>query len=268
MIGGNMKVYISADIEGITGVSHWDETTLASRFLPQMTKEVSAACIGANEEGATEILVKDAHSSGRNIDPNGLPINTKIHRNWSMGPLSMMEGIDESFDCCLFIGYHSGAFVEGNPLAHTFSNSKFQYIKMNRKYMSEFELNMMIAHYYKVPVVFLSGDQALCNLAKEVQPMIETVAVMEGLGDSTISIHPELAILKIKDAVEVALKKDLTAVDMILPKIFKFEIQYKEAKLAYRASFYPGVQLMDPKTITYETQDYMEFLKMFMFIKI
>lgn len=263
-----MKVFISADIEGITGVSHWDETTLSSDFIHQMTKEVSAACIGANEEGAIEILVKDAHGSGRNIDPNGLPINTMMHRNWSMGPLSMMEGIDQTFDCCVFIGYHSGAFVAGNPLAHTFSNSKFQYMKLNGEYVSEFELNTLISHYYKVPVVFISGDQALCELAKKIIPTIETVATMTGLGDSTISIHPELATRTIKETVEMAMKHDFDKVDMTLPEYFSFEIQFKEAKFAYRASFYPGVKLINPKTIVYETNDYMAFLTMLMFIKI
>jgi len=263
-----MKVFISADIEGITGVSHWDETTLSSKFIHQMTREVSAACFGANEEGATEILVKDAHGTGRNIDPNGLPINTKMHRSWSMGPLSMMEGIDESFDCCVFIGYHSGAFVAGNPLAHTFSNSKFQYMKLNGEYMSEFELNTLISHYYKVPVVFISGDEALCELAKKKVPTIETVATMEGMGDSTISIHPELATQYIKEAVETTMKKNFGKVDMTLPEHFKFEIQLKEAKFAYRASFYPGVELINPKTIVYETKDYMAFLTMLLFIKI
>lgn len=261
-----MKIFISADIEGITGVSHWDETTLSSNFIFQMTKEVSAACIGASEEGATEILVKDAHSTGRNIDPNGLPMNTRLHRSWSMGPLSMMEGLDESFDCCMFIGYHSGAFVEGNPLAHTFSNSKYQYMKLNGDYVSEFEINTLTAHYFKVPVVFISGDMALCQLAKSKIPSIETVATMEGIGDSTISIHPELATQYIKETVEMTMKKDFSNVDMTLPEKFEFEIQYKEAKFAYKASFYPGVELINPKTIQFKTEDFMAFLKMLLFI--
>jgi len=262
-----MKVFISVDIEGITGVSHWDETTLESKFLKQMTRETAAACEGANRAGARQILVKDAHSSGRNIDPNGLPLNAKIHRSWSMGPLSMMEGLDESFDAVMFVGYHSGAFVDGNPLAHTFSNSKFQFIKVNGEYASEFDINSMMANYFDVPVVFLSGDKSLCERAKSVYPDIHTVDVMEGLGDSTISIHPEVAIERIIENSE----QSFTEIDKIsceLPAEFIIEIQYKEAKFAHRASFYPDVEKIDPKTVKYVTNDFMDFLKMLMFVKI
>lgn len=262
-----MKIFISADIEGITGVSHWDETTLESKFLQQMTREVNAACVGANRAGAKEIFIKDAHTSGRNIDPSGLPLNVKIHRSWSMGPLSMMEGIDETFDAVMYVGYHSGAFVDGNPLAHTFSNSKFQYIKLNGEYVSEFDLNTLIAHYYNVPVVFISGDKALCEHAKKVYPHIETVDVMEGIGNSTVSIHPEVAIERILQYSEKCLEH-VRNKPCFLPEYFEFEIQFKEAKFAYRSSFYPGVELVNPKTVTFETHDYMAFLKMFMFLKI
>lgn len=262
-----MKIFISADIEGITGVSHWDETTLESMFLKQMTREVNAACVGANRAGAVELLIKDAHSTGRNIDPSGLPTNAKIHRSWSMGPLSMMEGIDETFDAVMFVGYHSGAFVDGNPLAHTFSNSKFQYIKMNEKLMSEFDLNALIASYYKVPVVFLSGDQALCEHVQALWPFIDTVDVMKGLGNSTISIHPEVAIERILHHAEKCFD-NLSDKVIPMPEHFKFEIQFKEAKFAYRSSFYPDVKLINPKTVLFETDDYMTFLKMFMFLKI
>lgn len=59
-----MKVYISADIEGITGTTVWSETELNAPdyqyFSMQMTKEVEAAIEGAIAGGATEILIKDA----------------------------------------------------------------------------------------------------------------------------------------------------------------------------------------------------------------
>ena len=263
-----MKVFVSVDIEGITGVAHWDETVQTSPFVEQMTREVAAACEGANLAGATEILVKDAHSTGRNIDPKILPHNAKVLRNWSMGPLSMMEGIDKSFDACMFVGYHNGAFMGGNPLAHTFSSSKLQYIKINDKYMSEFEINTMIAHYYDVPVIFVSGDKALCSDAENLLDHIQTVPVMEGIGDASISIHPTLAIERIIDSSEKAFEQDLRALKKPLPEKFICEIQFKESKLAHRGSYYPGVSQKNPKTITYETHDYMSLLKMLMFVKI
>ena len=98
-----MKIYISADMEGITGVTHWDEVehekpTSFLQFQDRMTKEVSAACLGANEAGAKEIWVKDAHYSGRNILAESLPNNAKLIRGWSGHPYSMVQEIDSSFD--------------------------------------------------------------------------------------------------------------------------------------------------------------------------
>jgi len=262
-----MKIYISADIEGISGVSNWEDTSRSSiESIKQMTREVSAACSGANSAGVDEILVKDAHGSGRNINPLGLPQNVKLHRDWSMGPLRMMEALDSSFDAVVFVGYHAGAMMPGNPLAHTFSNGKFQNIKINGNLVSEFDINSYIAHYFNVPVIMISGDQGICSHAKEKYDHIETVAVMESIGDSNVSVHPDMAVKAIEEGIKVAMTKDLKALPIDLPDSFDCLIEFKEAKYAYRASFYPEVTRIDEKRIQYKTQDYMSFLRMFLFI--
>lgn len=106
-----MKVYISADIEGITGTTTWSETELNLpdyiQFQQQMTKEVLAAIEGAIAGGATEILLKDAHDSARNLLLEDIPENVKIIRGWTNEPMCMVAGLDESFDRAIFIGYHS-----------------------------------------------------------------------------------------------------------------------------------------------------------------
>jgi hypothetical protein len=95
-----MKVYITADIEGVTGATHWDETDKKNpdygEFQEQMTAEVVAACEGALNAGATEIWVRDAHWTGRNIIPSKLPREAKLVRGWSGHPFSMMQGLDET----------------------------------------------------------------------------------------------------------------------------------------------------------------------------
>ncbi len=164
-----MKLYLSADIEGTCGIVNWDETKLECEFSQhyrtQMSKEIAAACDGATQSGVHEILVKDAHDSGRNINPNILPENVKILRGWTKDPLVMMAGIDESFDACIFTGYHSGATCNGNPLSHTM-DIDYDYFKINDEIASEFTINAYIAAYYNVPVAFLSGDEMLCESAK------------------------------------------------------------------------------------------------------
>ena len=112
-----MKVFISADIEGITGVTHWDETEKPKadykEFREQMTAEVSAACEGALQAGCNEIWVKDAHASARNLIAAKLPRETRLVRGWSGHPFSMVQELDASFDAMLMIGYHSQADRSG-----------------------------------------------------------------------------------------------------------------------------------------------------------
>ena len=97
-----MKVYISADMEGVTGVTHWDDVdhskSVYSRFQKQMSLEVSSACKGALDAGANEIWIKDAHDTGRNILAEILPKGMKLIRGWSGHPYSMVQELDDSFD--------------------------------------------------------------------------------------------------------------------------------------------------------------------------
>ena len=101
--------------------------------------EVIAACEAASEAGASEIVVRDAHEDGNNLDIWKLPENVTLIRGWSGHPYSMVYGIDPSFDAAIFIGYHSAASSEGNPLSHTESLNPLS-VKLNGALASEFLL--------------------------------------------------------------------------------------------------------------------------------
>lgn len=264
-----MKIFISADIEGTCGIVNVDETNINSEFCMyhriQMTKEVKAACDGATAAGCNYILVKDAHASARNIIPDMLPTDANIMRGWTGDPLSMMSGLDSSFDACIFIGYHSGATVSGNPLSHTKNGRAYDYIKINDELANEFVINSYTASYYNVPVIFISGDEMLCSDSKKLNKNIHTVSVSKGIGAATIAIHPELAIKTIESEVKKALSCDLSKCIVKLPDSFKLEIRYKNHKDAYRTSFYPNVILKDSQTISFKTNDYFEVLRMLLF---
>lgn len=263
-----MKVFISVDIEGITGVTAWSETTLGNsdytQSAVQMTKEAAAACEGAIAMGAKEIFVKDAHDSARNVDITKLPRCAKLSRGWTNTPDSMVAGIDETFDAAIFIGYHSSSGCDGSPLAHTM-NLGNNYIKINGEKASEFVINSYLAADYGVPVVFLSGDKMLCERAKEFNPGIETVAVKEGVGGATVSINPDLACDLIKEGVKNGLKH-ISSCKIAIPDKFEVEINYREHTEAKRASFYPGVTQVDSHTVKYTAGSVKEFSAARMFI--
>lgn len=265
-----MKLFISVDIEGVTGSTSWSETEKSNGdygfFAQQMTDEVNAVCKGALRMGFREILVKDAHETGRNIVFNELPKEVKIVRAWSGHPFSMVQGLDESFDAAIFVGYHSPSGSNKNPLAHTMTASGINYLKINGEYASEFLLHGYAASLMGVPVVMVTGDKGLCDDIKGINEDITTVAVKEGIGNSTISIHPELAVEIIKDEAEKALKGDVKSCILELPKDFEVEISYKEHASAYKSSFYPGAEQLSAHVIRYKSDNYFDVLRMINFL--
>lgn len=264
-----MKIYLSADIEGVTGVTHWDETNLEKEDFraaqEQMTAEVVAACEGALGAGATEIWIKDAHDSGRNLLAEKLPLNSRLVRGWSEHPYMMMQEIDESFQAALMIGYHAPSGSSASPLAHTMSG-KLMYFKLNDQPTSEFLLNAWAAASRGVPTVFVSGDQGLCDHATRIIPAMRSVAVKQGVGASTINIHPHLAVQQIREGVQAALSGDLRACLPELPSHFHVELGYREHGVAYRASFYPGATLKSDHVVTFDTADFFDVLRVVVFL--
>lgn len=265
-----MKVFISADIEGVTGCTTWDETIKDHKDYPyfalQMTKEVDAAAKGANAAGAQEILIKDAHETGTNIDHNLLPMNTKLIRSSSGDKYSMVQELDDTFDALIFIGYHSASGQDSNPLAHTMNASTIDYIRINGKVLSEFILHSYIGAYHGVPVVFISGDRGLSGDVEYLDDKIGFVPVKEGKGLSTINIHPELALERIEERVAEALSKELSEYKIDLPEEFQVEIRYREHFRALNAKDYPAVKQLDENTISFSSKDYMEVLTLIKFL--
>ena len=264
-----MKVYISADIEGITGVASRDETTKTQPdyqdYRKRMTEEVNAACEGAIKGGARVIYVKDAHGSGRNIMAEKLPPNVTLIRGWSGHPFSMVQELDKSFDALIFIGYHSCGGSDANPLSHTMSSTTYNYIKVNDGFASECLIFGYAAATVGVPLVFTSGDEGICEEALALNKNIHTVSVKKGRGNSITSIHPQQSIQEIKEGVELALRGDLNKCQINLPKYFKVEMSFKNHANAYRISFYPGVKQISSTNILFESNHYFEVLRLFSF---
>lgn len=264
-----MKVFISADIEGITGTTHWDETEKKhpdyTEFREQMTAEVTAACEGALQAGAQEIFVKDAHDSARNLIAARLPSAVTLMRGWSGHPYMMADGLDASFQAMMMVGYHSRSGLSTSPLAHTMTGANAS-IRINDRYVSEFLVNAYIAGLVGVPVVFVSGDAGICKEAADLIPGLKAVAVKKGIGSATVNIHPQTAIERIRAGVSEALSGDLSTCKVTLPEHFSVDIRYKDHARAYTASFFPGASLADPFTVHFENDEYFEVLRLFGFV--
>ncbi|MBF4692329.1 M55 family metallopeptidase [Fusibacter ferrireducens] len=264
-----MKVFLSTDIEGVCGTTRAEEVLSGqlsyTASTKQMTQEVNAACIGAKNAGATHIVVKDSHELGTNIDPNGLIEDAVLIRGWSGTPEFMMYGLDDSFDAAIYIGYHSAAMVQGNPLSHTANGRKIVETKLNGEIFSEFTLCMYTAAYYGVPSVFISGDKVLCEAAKSQVPNISTVAVKDGWGGATINMSPRKAVHLIQSEVEKVLKSDYKGSIPDMPSEFQLDITFKMAVDAVKMSHFPGAKLKSDFTVNFTTNDFYELMRFFLF---
>ena len=172
-----LKIYISADMEGLTGVVTGEQLGPSGfeydRFRQIMTDEVNATIAAAREAGATEFLVSDSHGNGQNLLIEQLPEDVMIVRSWPR-KLGMMHGIDESFDGVIFIGYHASTSNTAGVRAHTKSSANVTDLQLNGIHVSEGAWNAAIAGHFGVPVIMVSGGDAA------VEEVMRVVGDMEG----------------------------------------------------------------------------------------
>ncbi|MGZ5515511.1 MAG: M55 family metallopeptidase [Candidatus Aminicenantales bacterium] len=257
-----LKVFISVDMEGISGLIAWDETSQGGPDYPLfrrlMTEEANAAIAGALDAGATEIVVRDGHDSARNILPDLLRPEARLIREWN-SPLSMMEGIDKTFDAVVFIGFHARAGTPNAVLKHTMSLSLFDVI-LNGVRVPEAAWNAAIAGYFDVPVVFLSGDTAICQQAREIIGDIATVAVKDGMGAAASMIHPSKAQEMIQKGVAKALQ-NLKAYKPYKPASpYKLEIVFVDENQARRAAYVPGAVRTGERSVAFTASDFLDLV--------
>ncbi len=263
------KVYISVDIEGCAGITHWDETDKShpdyAEFREIMTGETLAAIEGARAAGATEIWVKDAHETGRNLLIDRLPADVRVIRSWAGHPFCMVQELDNSFSAVVMIGYHSSSGSEANSLAHTLS-LKASEIRLNGQRASEYLVHALAAATVGVPVAFVSGDAGLMVEMAQVNGATRGCAVKEGAGQSTVSMTPAGARAVIRTGVEAALRADLAPCALTLQPHYVLEIAYADPNLAARHQHYPGAWHIGNRTIRFETDQYFDVLRMLSYV--
>jgi D-amino peptidase len=268
-----MKYFISADIEGVAGILNWGETDKDKNddygfFCDLMTKETLAVVEGINSvDRDAQIIIKDAHDSGRNLYIDQFPDNVQIIRGWDEGPYCMFQGLDESYSGVFCVGYHSESTSHGNPLSHTISSGRILEVRINGKAVNEFEIHSLIAAHHKVPALLVTGDKMLTEKIHQINPNIGIVATKEGIGDSVMTKTPEKVRTEILEVVKRVVsdpEKEKYLIEN--PENFELEVSYKHFKHAYMHQFFPGCRLKDNLTVTFETDDYYEIMRTLMYI--
>ena len=256
-----LRVFISAEMEGISGVVHTSQTQPGQPDYNQgralMVGDVNAAVEGALEAGATEVVVADSHASMRNLPPEKLHKEATLIRG---GPRAggQMAGLDAGFDAALMIGYHCRKGTLCGILDHTGVTRVVERISVNGQEVGEVQLSGAIAGYHHVPVVFLSGDTAAAREAEAAIPGIVTVEVKEALSRGAARcLHPELARQKIHEGVVRALAGYGDVEPLVFSAPVEVLVSYTNTIMADAVALMPSAERVDGRTVRFALDDYL-----------
>jgi D-amino peptidase len=259
-----MKVLISADMEGVTGVTCPDDCEPGHpRWQYHRTffiSDVNAAVAGFAEAGATEILVNEAHADQRNLLLDKLDERATLlignHK-----PLGMMEGVDREPDAVAFVGYHTGSGERG-VLAHTYLGNTITAVRINGEPASEGRMNALLAAEYGVPVVLVTGDDLTCVDAQKYAPAAAGVAVKTCIDRySAICLPPAVSAARITEGARRGLSgpHELSA----LADGYTYEVAFDAAHLAPLVTYIPGIEQVNDLTVRFTLPSMYEAIRCF-----
>lgn len=265
-----MKVYISADLEGLNGVTN-HEQTVASGGLQyentrkQLHKELKAVISGLKKAEVTSITINDAHMSMDNILLSELPEDVELISG-KPKPISMMYGLDESYDCVFLFGYHAKADSKEGVLAHTFTHS-FKKVILNGKAIGEADLNSIYAGRKNVPIAFASGDDVFCEQIKNDIGKITTVTTKKAISFNAAKCKTNAELLKeLEDAAFNAVKDTERHVLYQVNAPFKLEVEFKSPNVPVVCSFLPNVKKNGSYGVEFTSDDFDEVYKFLQFL--
>jgi len=262
-----MKVLISADMEGVCGVSSWvqvmppelgldpSSTVEYERARLRMTKEVNAAAEGAFAAGANEVIVNDSHDGMRNLIPEELHPELRFISG-SDKELGMMQGLQEQVNAAFYVGYHAKAGTPAAPLAHTWTGY-LNDVRLNGISTGEFGLNAVLAGHYDVPIVLVTGDDKAVNQVQTfIGKQVKGVVVKEGYSTfSAIHLHPSKAQALIKKAAQEALENLAEAKPLRLTPNCNIELDFDHQTRADQCLFIPSIERAGERTIKFTAED-------------
>jgi D-amino peptidase len=274
-----MKIVISADMEGATGVT-WPAdvkpgTEQWQRFRVMLTSDVNAAVAGFYDAGATAVVINEAHATMRNLlleklDPRAVMI-TGRHKD-----LGMLEGVQHGdVDGVAFVGYHAGAGAEG-VLAHTYLPNSITGVRVNGAPASEGRMNALVSEEFGVPVILVTGDDRTCADAATYAPQAQTAAVKQCVTRySALCPPPEVTAEAIRPAAakamtlagrrqpEPAAPRESAGDNTQDPAKFVVEVEVDAAQLAQAAAIIPAVRRTGDRTVTYSSSSALEMMRWF-----
>ncbi len=261
-----MRTFISVDMEGVAGIVDWaqciaggDDYALGRELL---IGEVNAAIDGVIATGPSDrILVNDAHSAMRNLPPAALH-GRASYVSGRFKPWYMMQGLDSTFDACVFLGYHAAIATPG-VLSHTYNPRAIANVRLNGILTGEAGLNALVAQHFGVPVAVITGDQYVGPEAEPFCPGVAAVQVKESISRlAAVHLHPAAARQLIRDTVRDALTNPPKPPAIQLPATV--EVEFLSPDMAELSTWVRGASRVDSRTVSVTDDDPLRLFRTFM----
>jgi D-amino peptidase len=256
-----VKVYLSVDMEGITGISHPNPTNRGDSGYPAavelMTAEANAAIDGCRAGGASDILVNDSHGGMYNLDPQTLDAGARLLQGQKAWSMVAGAGPDAGFEVALFVGYHARAGHPTGTIAHTFSGRPTE-TRLNGRVVGETGLNASVLGQWGIPVALVAGDDALADEVAAWLPWAERVIVKIGVGgNAAASLHPSAAAELIRAGAERAVRRAKAGElrPLVVDRPTSIEVDYAKAIQADYAAIVPGAERIGDRGVRHPGDD-------------
>lgn len=248
------KVYISVDMEGISGVNGDDQTSAGQpeygRARKLMVEDANAAIRGAFAGGATDVLVNDSHGGQRNLLPEDLDPRARLISH-SFKRHGMMEGLDESFDAVLFIGYHAKASAPRGLFAHT-GSGVVRDLQINGRSVGEGGMNAAMAAWYGVAVALVTGDDTAVDEVQAIVPGLKGVVVKRAINTRAVELVP---LAEARRRIEAGAKEAVAAARKPAPVRtgpYTVTMQFRDVTIPEVASAFREIERPAPDTLRFQ----------------
>lgn len=266
-----MRIFISADIEGVVGVVAREQGRPAGFEYEQarswMTDAVLATCAAAREAGATEFVIADSHGHGYNVQLERMPDDVQLVRSWPR-PLGMMQGIElGEYAGVVLVGYHAGATNPGGVLSHTLSSDLLQEVTLNDRIVSEAALSAAIAGHFGVPVVMAAGDDVFVAEVRAELGDLATATLKTAYGTSS-ALNPSLAVAatRLREATIAGIASVGRRTPFRIAGPVEVGLRLRTRAVADWLAYLPGVERSGAFNVRYRCEDILAASRFLMFV--
>lgn len=270
-----MRIFISVDMEGVSGVTRWEDVITSGqdyqRARSWMTGDVNASVEGARAAGATEFVVEENHGVEAlcNLMLDEIDPEVEVVRGQPRGGATTMAALDESFDAVFLVGHHAKVGDYPGICAHTISYGAYRDVRLAGQSVSEGEMFATFAAQCGVPTALITGDDVVAAEMTRVCPGIETAVVKRALSRTAAAIVPPVRARRIIAAAAQRAVERVRAGEIAVPEFdspFAMEVELGSALTdAAREAFtlrFPEFELVGDRTVAFSQADMQRAFRM------